>query len=281
MYGIRSERRILIINVTDSYKNAERLDIIDSNLALLEVTPLPVMNTRGDMKGKLISFLTYIRDQESAYIYGQHYTGVSIRKLARLYGGSPMTWEKYIHVWIEWKLLGEPDHSWTKNNIFEINAMEYARLTGVPNATTMYTVTRWTAEKLASLTAIKGTGTKADKIHRLGQEEAERIYRDQREISKPVQQAEKMILDRISAEIRRKGYCTRGELRQRVQVTYTDRNGVERRIMVDPVFNDMRAEIERKYRYGAPTAEMLQKLRDQYGADNIQINGRQWIITAK
>lgn len=271
----------MIINVTDTYKRAEYVDIISANLVLLEATPPPVMITRGDMIGKLRSFLSYIRDHGSAYIYGKHYTGVSIRKLAKLYGGSLTTWEKYIHAWIEWDLLGAPDHSVTENNIFEINAMDHARDNDQRNATTMYTVTRWTAEKLASLTEIKGSGTKADKIHRRGQAEANRIYGDQREISHAQRLAEEMIIHRINIEIRRKGYCTRGELRQRVQVTYTDRNGEDQRIKIDPVFDDMRSEIEERYRYGAPTKELIQKLRDQYGADKIQINGRSWIITAR
>lgn len=271
----------MIINVTDTYKRAEYVDIISANLVLLEATPPPVMITRGDMIGKLRSFLSYIRDHGSAYIYGKHYTGVSIRKLAKLYGGSLTTWEKYIHAWIEWDLLGAPDHSVTENNIFEINAMDHARDNNQRNATTMYTVTRWTAEKLASLTEIKGSGTKADKIHRRGQAEANRIYGDQREISHAQKLAEEMIIHRINAEIRRKGYCTRGELRQRVQIIYTDRNGEDQRIKIDPVFDDMRSEIEERYRYSAPTKELIQKLRDQYGADKIQINGRQWIITAR
>ena len=276
----------MIINVTDSLSRAEYVDIISANLVLLEATPPPVMITRGDMIGKLRSFLSYIRDHGSAYIYGKHYTGVSIRKLAKLYGGSLTTWEKYIHAWIEWDLLGAPDHSVSKNNIFELNAMEYARLTanetgGIQNATTMYTVTRWTAEKLASLTEIRGSGTKADKIHRRGQAEANRIYGDQREISHAQRLAEEMIIHRINIEISRKGYCTLGELMQRVQVPYTDKNGVDRRIKIDPVFKDMRSEIKKRYRYGAPSKKLIQKLRDQYGADKIKINGGQWIITAK
>ncbi len=272
----------MIINVTDTYKRAEYVDIINANAVLLEATSPPVMRTRGDMKGKLRSFLTYIRDHGSAYIYGKHYTGVSIRKLAELYGGSWTTWEKYIHAWIEWGLLERPDHSWSEKNIFEINAMEYARLSGEHyNATTMYNVTRWTAEKLDNLPEIRGTGTKADKIHRRGQAEADRIYGDRREISHAQRTAEKKILDRIGEEIRRKGYCTRGELRQRVQVSYADRNGEIRRIKIDPVFENMRAEIEKRYRYGAPTAERIRILKEQYGADKIKIEGRAWIITGK
>lgn len=274
----------MIINVTDTYKRAEYVDIISANIVLLEATPPPVMITRGDMIGKLRSFLIYIRDHGSAYIYGKHYTGVSIRKLAKLYGGSWTTWEDYIHAWIEWGLLGAPDHSVTENNIFEINAKEYARLSGDHyKATTMYTVTRWTAEQLASLPARKekGSGTKANAIHRLGQAEADRIYGDRRGISHPAQLAEEMILYWIEAEIRDHGYCTRGALRQKVQVSYDDRNGQERRIKVDPVFDDMRPEIEKRYRYGAPTAELIQKLKDQYGAEKIRIKGRQWILTRK
>lgn len=271
----------MIINVTDTYKRAEYVDIIGANLALLETTHPPVMRTRGDMIGKLRSFLTYIRDHGSAYIYGKHYTGVSIRKLASLYGGSLTTWEKYIHAWIEWDLLDRPNHSWSEKNVFEINAMDHARDNDQRNATTMYTVTRWTAEKLASLTEIKGSGTKADKIHRRGQAEADRIYGDRRTISHPQRLAEEMIWHRISAEIKDHGYCTRGALRQKVPITYTDRNGQERRVKIDPVFDDMRSEIEKKYRYGAPTAEIVQRLRDQYGADKIKIKGRQWIITEK
>lgn len=277
----------MIINVTDTYKHAEYVDIISTNLALLKETHPPVMITRGDMIGKLRTFLIYIRDHGSAYIYGKHYTGVSIRKLRSIYGGgSYQTWEKYIHAWIEWDLLGVPDHSVTENNIFEINAKEYARLSGIEagtpmNATTMYTVTRWTAEKLASLTAVKGTGTKADTIHRRGQAEADRIYGDKRKISHPQRLAEEMIWHRIGAEIKDHGYCTRGALRQKVPITYTGRNGQERRVKIDPVFDDMRSEIEKRYRYGAPTAEIVQRLRDQYGAEKIKIKGRQWIITEK
>lgn len=273
----------MIINVTDTYKHAEYVEIISANLSLLDATPPPVMITRGDMIGKLRSFLIYIRDHGSAYIYGKHYTGVSIRKLREIYGGGSLTtWDKYIHMWIEWDLLGAPDHSVSENNIFEINAKEYARLSGEDyNATTMYTVTRWTAEKLASLPEISGTGTKADKIHRRGQAEANRIYGDQREISHAQRLAEDMIICRINIEIERKGYCTRGELRQRVQITYEDRNGEDQLIKIDPVFKDMRSEIDKRYRYGAPNKKLIQKLRDQYGADKIQINGRQWIITEK
>ena len=120
----------MVINVTDTFKRAEYIDIISANIVLLDTTPMPVMRTRGNMIGKLRSFLTYFRDHGSAYIYGKHYTGVSIRKLANLYGGSWTTWEKYIHVWIEHGLLGAPDHSASENNIFEINAKEYARLSG-------------------------------------------------------------------------------------------------------------------------------------------------------
>lgn len=239
------------------------------------------MVTRGDMVGKLRHFLEYLRDHASAFIYGKHYTGVSIRKLARLYGGSWATWEKYIHAWIEWGLLGRPNHSVSENNEFEINAMEYARLTGHQNATTMYTVTAWTAEKLASLAEIRGTGTKADAIHRRGQAEADRIWGDKREMSPAAKLAEKMILHRIGAEIKDHGYCTRGALRQKVQVTYDDKDGNEQRVKVDPVFDDMRSEIEKKYRYGAPNKELVKRLRDQYGADKIRIRGREWIITKK
>lgn len=271
----------MIINVTDTYKRAEYVDIINANGILLETTPPPVMKTRGDMIGKLRSFLTYIRDHGSAYIYGKHYTGVSIRKLADLYGGSWVTWEKYIHTWIEWGLLGSPNHSVSENNVFEINAMDHARDHGQRNATTMYTVTRWTAEKLASLTAIRGTGTKADTIHRRGQAEANRIWGDQRGISHPQEVAEEMILHRIEAEIREKGYCTRGDLRQKVHVMYDDQDGRERRIKIDPVFDSMRSEIEKRYRYGAPTAKLIQRLRDRYGEDKIKIKGKAWIITEK
>lgn len=266
----------MIINVTDSLSRAEYVDIIAFDLHLLDTTPPPIMEEykRGDMIGKLRTLLLYIRDHASAYIYGKHYTGVSIDKLRAEYGGgSVATWEKYIHLWIEWKLLGAPDHSVSKNNIFELNAMEYARLTAnetgrKQNATTMYTVTRWTADVIQNIKRVKGSGRKADAIHRRGKEEADKIWGDKRGRSRAVELAEMAILSRIKTEISRKGYCTRGDLRQRVCVTRENADGSETRIKIDPVFEDMRSEIDRRYYYGAPSKEQRERW-------NI---GRQYII---
>lgn len=265
------------INVTDTYNRAGYVDIIDFNALLLDQPPACIANTRGDMLHKLRSFLQYIRDHASVYIYGKHYTGVSIRKLSSLYGGSWTTWEKYIHQWIEWGLLGRPDHSVSENNIFEINARIYAELTDKKNATTMYTVNRWTREQLDNLRPIKGSGTKADTIHRRGQAEANRIWGDQRKISAPQQTAEEMILYRIKAEIDARGYCTRGALRQKVHVVFDDKQGQERRIKIDNVFDDMREVLTAEgLRYGAPTVEIRRRIKDQFGTE---INGKEWIIT--
>lgn len=262
----------MIINVTDTYNRARYVDIISFNLLLL-ADNLSIFDSykRGNMAGKLRGLLEYIRDHASAYLYGKHYTGVSVRKLAELYGGSLATWEKYLHLWVEWGLLGRIDHSVSENNIFEINAREYARVTEVPNATSMYTVNRWTADQLASLQPVRGSGTKASTIHRRGQAEADRIYGDRRRISLAQQRAEKKILARIRAEIANKGYCTRGELRG-LRVRYTDREGIQRRIKIDNVFDDMREVLTAEgLRYGAPTAEERERFN---------LNSREWIITA-
>lgn len=266
----------MIINVTDTFSHAEYVDIITFNLHLLDTTPPPIMKeyTRGDMVGKLRTLLLYIRDHGSVNIYRKRYTGVSVDKLRAVYGGgSPATWNKYIHYWIEWGLLGAPDHSVSKNNIIEVNAMEYARLTEKEtgqkqNATTMYTVTRWTEDVIQNITRVKGTGRKADTIHRKGKEEADRIWGDKRGEPRAVELAEMAILSRIKTEISRKGYCTRGDLRQRVCITRENADGTETRIKIDPVFEDMRSEIERRYYYGAPSKEQRERW-------NI---GRQYII---
>ena len=268
-------------NVTHSKNRLAYVDIIDFDLSLLQRIP-PVMNTRGDMAGKLRSFLEYIRDHASLYIYGQHYTGVSIRKLSKLYGGSWTTWEKYIHTWIEWGLLGRPDHSVSKNNVFEVKAMRRAARkteeTGSrQNATTMYTVTRWTAEQLAGLQRISGAGTKASTIHRRGQAAADDIWGDRRKISRVQQRAEMKIWETISGEISEHGYCKRDTLRG-IRVYFTSSDGKRKRVKIDPVFDAMRPEIEQLYQYGRPTAEIREQLREIYGAE---ITGREWIITAK
>ena len=135
----------------------------------------------------------------------------------------------------------------------------------------MYTVTRWTAEQLQGITQAKGSGRKAETIHRRGQAEADKIWGDKRGISRAVDLAEMAILSRINTEISRKGYCTRGDLRQRVHVYQTNADGTETRIKIDPVFEDMRSEIERRYYYGAPSKEQ----RKQWKI------GRQYIIMRK
>lgn len=266
----------MIINVTDSYNRLQYVDIIDFNLCLLAQIQPEVMNTRGDMVGKLRTLLEYIRDHSSVYIYGKNYTGVSIRKLAKIGGGSWTTWEKYIHMWIEWGLMGRPDHSVSENNIFEINAREYAELSGVPNATTMYTVTRWTAEQLAGLQRISGAGTKASTIHRRGQAAADDIWGDRRKISRVQQRAEMKIWETISGEISEHGYCKRDTLRG-IRVYFTSSDGKRKRVKMDPVFDAMRPEIEQLYHYGRPTAEIRERIKEQYGTE---ITGKEWIITS-
>lgn len=261
----------MVINVTHSYYTSQYVDIIERNgILLLQVLP-SAMQTRGDMIGKLRSFLSYIREHGSAYIYGKCYTGVSIRKLSELYGGTWRTWEKYIHAWIEWGLLGIPNHSSSENNIFEINAMDYARDSGYPHATTMYTVTAWTAEQLRELQPISGAGTKASVIHRRGKAEADRIYGDRRGISPAQQRAEKAILRRIARDIARRGYSTRESLRE-IRTYYTGQDGKRHRVKMDPVFDSMRSELEKEYSYHPPTAEERQRL---------QLTGRGWILTER
>ena len=270
-----------IINVTDTYNRLAYVEIISSNLLLLDRIQ-PVMNTRGDMVGKLRTMLEYIRDHASLYIYGKNYTGVSIRKLSEIGGGSWTTWEKYIHMWIEWGLMGRPDHSISENNRFEVNAMlraerETERTGHRQNATTMYTVTRWTAEQLAGLQRISGAGTKASTIHRRGQAAADDIWGDRRKISRVQQRAEMKIRETISKEISEHGYCKRDTLRG-IRVYFTSSDGKRKRVKMDPVFDAMRPEIEQLYQYGRPTAEIREQLREIYGAE---ISGREWIITAR
>lgn len=267
----------MIINVTDTYNRARYVDIISFNLLLL-ADNLSIFDSykRGNMAGKLRGLLEYIRDHASAYLYGKHYTGVSVRKLAELYGGSLATWEKYLHLWVEWGLLGRIDHSVSENNIYEINAREYARVTEVPNATSMYTVNLWTAEQLAGLQRISGAGTKASTIHRRGQAAADDIWGDRRKISRVQQRAEMKIRETISEEISEHGYCKRDTLRG-IRVYFTSSDGKRKRVKMDPVFDAMRPEIEQLYHYGRPTAEIREQLREAYGAE---ISGREWIITS-
>lgn len=248
----------MIINVTHTFSSPAYLDIIDFNEHLLDTTP-HLIDTRGNMIGKLRTFLKYLRDNGSVYIYKRWYTGVSIRKLVKLGGGSRATWEKYIHLWIEHGLLGAPDHSVSENNIFEKNAMEYARLTGNRNATTMYTVNKWTAEQLQGITNTRGSGRKAEAIHRIGKAKADKVWGDRRGISKAVDLAEGMIRRRIEAQISKKGYCTRGDLRQQVHVYRENADGTETKISVDNVFADMRPEIEQRYYYGSASKEQRER----------------------
>lgn len=257
----------MIINVTDSHDTATHVELIDFDLCQLEKAPPHLQEKldqrNGKMRTKLIQFMEYVRDHGYATLYGgKDYTGISIRKLSELYGGSLSTWQKYIYIWVEWGLLGRPNKSYSTNNGYEYNAMEYAKsyskVKDIPNCkpTTMYTVTRWTDGLLQAVDTVAlsdyGTGRKVSTIHRRGADTANKIWGDRRGIADVVAKAEDRITARVTQEITAKGYCTKADIMQKVHV---------KGINLQAVLSDMMTELKKKYRYGRPTKEQRERYK--------------------
>lgn len=226
---------------------------------------------QGEKLQTLIEFIT----ERKTHLYksGKGYVSISVRQMQKEHAerghtrGGNDTWQKYLKAFISWGLLehhkpqaGEGSIKAERNAIIEARkqAKKFKLTGGYVNPTRWYHLPEYT-ETLLLEADRKASGyipswLKADWIKNTSQEEADRIYGDNRPIGEKRKEAQEAIEATLTACIHNSGYATAEMLIETTQAN----TGFRKRYVQDTLRGIRRDLIERyDLKHGRPSKEQI------------------------